>query len=117
MGGALFMSILTILFLIMMIWYIYHLVVHGKSKSKEMILAKIDQGRSIGLFALVFGILGQLIGLYGAFTSLAEAGNVSPNIIYAGLKVSMIPTLYGIIIYLFTIVLWFSCRQFIEKKA
>lgn len=118
MGGALFMSVLSILLLIMVVWMIYHLSKYliSKSSSKEIALRKMEQGRSIGLFAMIFGIMGQLIGLYGAFSSLAEASDVSPAIIYAGLKVSMITTLYGLIIYLIAIILWFVSRQLIDRS-
>lgn len=118
MGGTLFMSVLSILFIMMMAWMIYHLSKYliSKSSSKEISLRKMEQGKSIGLFALVFGIMGQLIGLYGAFSSMAEVSTISPAIMYAGLKVSMITTMYGIIIYLIALVLWFVGRQLIDKK-
>ena len=118
-GGALFMSVLSILLLIMVAWMIYHLSKYliSKSSSKEQVLRKIEQGRSIGLFAMIFGIMGQLIGLYGAFSRMAEAGDISPAIIYAGLKVSMITTMYGIIIYLIAIALWFVSRQLIDRRV
>lgn len=119
MGGTLFMSILSILLVIMVAWMIYHMAKYliAKSTSKETVLLKMEQGRSIGLFAMIFGILGQLIGLYGAFSSLAEVSNVSPAIIYVGLKVSMITTLYGLIIYLIAIILWFGSSQLITKRS
>lgn len=112
------MSVLSILFIMMMAWMIYHLSKYliSKSSSKEISLRKMEQGKSIGLFALVFGIMGQLIGLYGAFSSMAEVSTISPAIMYAGLKVSMITTMYGIIIYLIALVLWFVGRQLIDKK-
>lgn len=118
MGGALFMSVLSILLLILLAWMIYHLSRYliSKSSSKEITLRKMEQGRSIGLFAMIFGIMGQLIGLYGAFSSMTEVSTISPAIMYAGLKVSMITTMYGIIIYLIALVLWFVGRQLIDKS-
>lgn len=113
------MSILSILLIVMLAWMIYHLSKYliSKSSSQEIALRKMEQGRSIGLFALIFGILGQLIGLYGAFSSMAEVTSISPDILYAGLKVSMITTLYGIIIYLIALILWFVSRQLIDKRV
>ncbi|MFW5821363.1 MAG: MotA/TolQ/ExbB proton channel family protein [Bacteroidota bacterium] len=37
--------------------------------------------KPIGLFAMITGILGQLIGLYSAFNAIEEAGDVSPAMI------------------------------------
>lgn len=62
--------------------------------------------KSVGLFSLVLGILAQLIGLYQAFSAIEQAGNISPALLAGGLKVSMITTIYGIIIFLISYLLW-----------
>jgi hypothetical protein len=117
MGGTLFMSILTILLVIMIAWYIYHLVVvfYSKALSFETVLRRMGYGKSIGLFAMITGIFGQLIGLYEAFSAIEKAGDISPALVYAGIKVSMITTLYGITIYLTSILIWVSVSILIEK--
>ena len=117
-GGPLFMSILTILLLTMTVWIVYHLVKVFQSQqlNREKALRKLKYGRSIGLFALIVGILGQLIGFYNAFSVIESMGSVSPALVYGGIKVSMITTLYGIVIYLFSIALWFVSSIIIENK-
>lgn len=118
MGGALFMGVLSILLIVMVSWIAYHFigVLLSKKTTQDEALRKIEYGKSIGLFAMVIGILGQLLGLFNAFSVLEQAGSISPNVIYGGIKVSMIPTLYGIIIYLLSILLWFVTSVLIEKK-
>lgn len=118
MGGALFMSILSLLLIVIVSWIAYHFIITYFSKNplQKKSLRKLQYGKSIGLFALIFGILGQLIGLYQAFSVIEEVGNISPNLIYGGIKVSMIPTFYGIIIYLLSILLWFTASILIEKN-
>lgn len=118
MGGALFMGVLSILLIVMVSWIAYHFigVLLSKKTTQDEALRKVEYGKSIGLFAMVIGILGQLLGLFNAFSVLEQAGNISPNVIYGGIKVSMIPTLYGIIIYLLSILLWFVTSVLIEKK-
>ncbi len=117
MGGPLFMSILTLLLVGMVAWIIYYLI-RGLSGniSSQTALRQLVYGRSIGLFALITGILGQLIGLFQAFTYIHKMGNVSPSIMYEGIKVSMITTLYGFFIYLLALILWFVATIIIEKK-
>ncbi len=118
MGGALFMSILTLLLVVMTVWIVYYTLkgyANGQSE-KEKALRQLKYGKSIGLFAMVTGIFGQLIGFYEAFTAIEQAGDISPALVYGGIKVSMITTLYGISIYLFSLLLWFIASQVVERR-
>ena len=118
MGGPLFMGILTIILVVMVGWILYHLITGYTSKqlTLETVLRRLGYGKSIGLFAMIIGILGQLLGLYNAFTVLEQVNDISPSLVYGGIKVSMIATLYGIFIYLFSLVLWFVTSVIIERK-
>lgn len=82
MGGPLFMGILTLILLLM----IYAAVRNGCVKE-------------LGLLALAVGFLGQLIGLFGAFEGIEQMGGVSQAMLAAGLKVSSITSIYGLLIY------------------
>lgn len=88
-GGSLFMTILTILLLgvIVCFW-----------KFPEWI-------KEVGLLALSVGILGQIIGLYGAFKGIEQMGQVSQEMMAGGLKVSSITTIYGLLIYILSLIL------------
>ncbi|MFD1316475.1 MotA/TolQ/ExbB proton channel family protein [Namhaeicola litoreus] len=88
-GGTLFMSLLTILLIALII---------AAFKYPEWI-------NEIGLMALAIGVLGQIIGLYGAFKGIEEMGEVSQQMMAGGLKVSSITTMYGLIIYVISLVL------------
>lgn len=117
MGGTLFMSILTILFVIMIAWFLYHLFAAYRARplSPERMLRRFGYGKSIGLFAMITGIFGQLIGFYEAFSVLEHAVDISPAMIYSGIKVSMITTLYGISIYLISLMIWFAGSIMVER--
>ncbi len=118
MGGALFMSILSLLLIVMVSWIAYYFIgaLFSNTTKQEKALRKVRYGKSIGLFAMIIGILGQLLGLFNAFSVIEQAGSISPSVIYGGIKVSMIPTFYGIIIYLLSILLWFVASILIEKN-
>ncbi|TNF42255.1 MAG: MotA/TolQ/ExbB proton channel family protein, partial [Bacteroidetes bacterium] len=108
MGGPLFMGILTAIFIIMIAWAIFHFlpVLVKNGHNLEKIRARLKHIKTIGTFALVTGILGQLIGLYQAFAAIEQAGDISPSLMMGGLKVSMITTFYGILIFLISLLLW-----------
>jgi putative Mn2+ efflux pump MntP len=118
MGGTLFMSLLTILLVIMLAVAIYFAITitSGKASEKKNFKEQLRYVKSLGLFTMITGILGQLIGLFSAFTAIESAGDVSPAMLAGGLKVSMITSLTGIVIYLISIVIWFLLDLYYQKK-
>jgi hypothetical protein len=118
MGGKGFMSILSILLLLVIIATVYTAtgITNDKIGSIESFKLRASYIRGVGLFAMITGILGQLIGLYQAFIAIEEAADISPAMVFGGLKVSMITTLYGIFIYLFSLVLWFVMNFWYERR-
>ena len=118
MGGALFMGILTLLLIITTTWIIYQFVktYNSEQANQEKCLRRIAYGKSMGLFAMVVGILGSLLGLSIMFSRIAEVDVVIPKLVYEGIKTTMICPIYGILIYLFSLLLWFIASMVIEKK-
>ena len=55
---------------------------------------------SIALFAIVWGFLGQIIGLIGAFDSIESVGEVTPSVLAAGLKVAFLAPVLGMFTFL-----------------
>lgn len=119
MGGPLFMGILTAVLIIMIAWAIYHFlpVLTGKEINFSITKSKLKHIKTIGTFALITGILGQLIGLYQAFGIVEKMGNVSQSLLAGGLKVSTIPTLYGIFIFILSLILWLIFDYIVTKKS
>ena len=118
MGGPLFMGILTILLVILVVLaVVFSLsIASGKATGLTNFRHRLTYLKSLGLFTMITGILGQLIGLMMAFSAIEKASDISPAIIAGGLKVSMITTLYGIIIYLISILFWFLLDLWFLKK-
>ena len=61
--------------------------------------------KEIGLFALAFGFFGTILGVMSAGEFIQAQGDVSSNVIWGGIKVALIPTAYGIIVYLVSLIL------------
>jgi len=117
-GGPLFMGILTFIFLIVLVMLVYYIIsiLNNGGNDKEKIKNRLTYIKGVGLFAMVFGIFGQLLGLYQAFGFIQQAGDVSPMILAGGLRVSMLSTLYGIIIYLLSWLFWFGLEALNESR-
>lgn len=113
------MGVLTAVLIIMVAWAVYHFlpVLLKKDLNIEKTRARLKHIKTIGSFALVTGILGQLIGLYMAFSAIEQAGDISPSLMMGGLKVSMITTLYGILIFLLSLLLWLVLDLVATQKS
>lgn len=59
--------------------------------------------QSLGKLGLGLGVLGSLIGLYEAFSAIEKMGGVSQVLLAGGLKNALLPTLYGLVIYLLSL--------------
>jgi len=121
-GGAEFMGALTILLVLTSVWIIYHFIIayHSKQTNQEKHLRRIGYGKIMGLCALVVGICGQMLGLYSMFHIIEERTEtgleLTSEMTMGAIKVTMIVTIYGILIYLFSLLLWFITSTLITKN-
>ena len=107
-GGVLFMSILTLCLLVVLILSVYYgsKVFKADTATVPLLSHRLTYIKSIGLLSLVLGILGQLIGMFTGFGKIQEAGRISQALLAAGLKISLITTMYGILIFILSYVIW-----------
>jgi len=96
-GGPLFMGILTLILLSLIVVFVISIAQRGDEKQLNQ---SVHWLKSIGTLGLVTGILGQLIGLFSAFAHLETVESISTDMLVGGLKVSLITTLYGMLIYI-----------------
>lgn len=69
-----------------------------------------------GSLAFMLGILAQAIGIYQAMIAIQAAGDVSPAILAGGFKVSLIAPIYGMIIFVITLIVWLGLNYLMPKK-
>ncbi len=94
-GGPYFMYPALLILIVIII-----LIVKGFLNLKKEDSRTISLISSIGLFALIWGIFGQLLGLFQAFDYIQVSGEVPATVLAGGIKVSMISTIFGVIIFL-----------------
>lgn len=61
--------------------------------------------KEIGAGALVFGVFGTLLGLAQVFAALQSFPDAGLAVICGGLKVTLITTFYGLIVYFISLVI------------
>ncbi len=122
LGGIEFMVMLTILLIIIIVWFTYHFVLahYSKKVTIEKVLRRLGYGKIMGLFTLVFGICGSMLGLYSIIINsedITENGmKPVPELVLETIRVTMIVTIYGLLIYLFSLLFWFIATTLIKKK-
>ncbi len=99
MGGAPYMSVLTLLLFVIIGSIIYSLA----SKQADKLNERLTYIKYVGIIALTFGILGQVMGIQQIFSYLGEVGSVKPHVMYGGLRVTTIPTVYGMLIFMLSL--------------
>jgi MotA/TolQ/ExbB proton channel family len=60
-----------------------------------------------GAFALVTGVLGTLLGIILAAQSIEMAGSVSTALVWGGIKVALLSSVFGMLILVFAALTWF----------
>ncbi len=106
--------LLLILLATSVVFAIY--ISRGKARKSESFRHQLTYLKAMGLFTMIMGILGQLIGLLMGFGAIERADDISPALVYSGLKISMYTTVYGILIYLLSILIWFILDLWYHKK-
>ena len=98
---------------VVMAGYIAFALIKGRPVNERL----LEIFKHLGGFALAWGAFSTLVGLFFAFGSLEEMTETLPfNIISGGLKVALITVLYGMIVYMLTLLAYIGF-QFARKTT
>ena len=90
-------------------WKAYVLFMHP-GRSDDRLANGLDLILHLGIFSFIFGLLGHAVSLYQMLTAIEVAGDISPALVFGGLRVSFIVPIYGLLILTVAAVLWFLLR-------
>lgn len=107
-SDPMFIGMLTLILIAMLVVFIKSFKCKGDKGQLDVAIQWI---KSIGTLGLVLGIFGQLLGMYSAFTVIEAAPGISPSVLAGGLKVSLITTLYGMLIYIIYLIFSMILRR------
>jgi biopolymer transport protein ExbB/TolQ len=85
---------LVVLLILILVFIVQVLLKKGSFEKSVSLIA------SLALFAIVWGFLGQIIGLISAFDAIEEAGEISLAMLAGGLKVSFLAPSFGMFVFL-----------------
>jgi hypothetical protein len=115
-GGTFYMHPLTLLLLINLGLIIF--VVIARLQKKKLNKTFLEAIRQLGGLALAWGTLSTLVGLFFAFDDLAGMKETLPlYVIMGGLKVALITILYGLIIFIFSLISFIGLRAMTNNSS
>ncbi|WP_298540820.1 MotA/TolQ/ExbB proton channel family protein [uncultured Aquimarina sp.] len=97
-GGMFFMFPILMMLLLVLFLIVRSILVLKKDAS--LLGKNIQLLNSIGLLTLVWGMLGQLIGIVGMFDQVEAVGDISTGMFAGGLKVSALPPIFGFCVFI-----------------
>ena len=92
-GGPFSMSFILICFLLMLFFIVRSSI---KITAPRLVFDKsIRLINEIALLAAVVGIFSQFLGLIQVFDAFEAIGDISPNLLAGGLKLTLLPPIFG----------------------
>ena len=112
--GGPYMNVISLMALVMFIVAaikIFQMV--AKSEYNFKLLELI---RMAGSFAAAIGILAQIIGIVQALEAIREAADISPEIVMGGAIVSFYSTIWGLSVFLFSLLFYYILKEIVKHK-
>ncbi len=118
-GGPLFMGILTVLALLVLGTTLLAArgLLDGAGARGPRVARWVHLVLQFGLLAFFSGILAQAMGLIQMLQAVEAAGDISPALLFGGLKVSMIAPMYGLVIFIAAFILWMGLKYVHDASA
>jgi hypothetical protein len=103
-GNTTYMSVITISGLIMLYFAVYK--IFRMIKRKEFDEAQLSYILLFGSLSFILGIFTQAAGLYQLLDVVSQAKDIPTSIIAGGLKLTFIAPIYGMILFVLSLVFW-----------
>jgi len=110
-GGIFFMSIIYILWIVTIIFIVRSVWLSKQKSNSDKPKKASEYILFFGSLAFLIGLLAQVVGFFGAFDAIQAAGDVSPSMIAGGLRISFLAPLYGFVLFIISIIAWFTIRK------
>lgn len=81
-----------------------------RAQADPVLETRIDAVLFWGGWAAVVGVLGTLVGIAMAARAIERIGRVSESLVWGGIRVALIPTVFGLLVLIVALVVWFALR-------
>ncbi len=114
-AGGPFMNVISLLTIVMVIVTVWKVV--------QMITRKVYSFKLLDLILMAgsasaaVGILSQITGIVQALEAIRAAGDISPQLVMGGAIVSFYAPIFGFIVLVFSLLIYFVLKEIIKAKT
>ena len=96
------------IFLIVLILIIYalYLKVRKAEPDHQALQRSLNTLLVVGSFNLALGMVGQITGIWDAIDAIKAAGDINPDIVMTGIKISFGTTIFGLATFMLAALAW-----------
>jgi hypothetical protein len=118
-AGGPYMHLLALLALVVLVLSIRRTIdlFARRERDPERLALGVDAILFWGCIAAVLGFLGQFTGMYLSLRVIRRAGLIDPALVAEGIAVSLVTTVFGLIILIVSALLWFALRCRLSRIA
>ena len=113
-GGPFKMTIISFFGLLMFFFLIRNII--RMVRNKEFDLRSVNYILLSGTFAILTTVLLYLRELYLIMGLIAETGDISMTLFARGFQLSMIAPIYGLILFMISLLGWFILKEIISYR-
>ena len=113
-AGGPFMGVITVMGLLMLV--VAGIKIYQMAVQKHYDLKLVSLIRMAGLFAAALGVLSQIIGIVQALEAIRAAADISPEMVMGGAIVSFYSTIWGLIVLVVSLPIYYVLKEFIKLK-
>jgi biopolymer transport protein ExbB/TolQ len=115
-GGIWFMLPIYVLYAVNLVLAFILFAIHIRKQERKNAKKMSETILFFGSFAFLLGVFGQVIGIMQVMDAIQAAGDVSLSIIAGGFRISMLPPVYGFVLFILSFVVWFIFRAIYQFK-
>ena len=95
-----------LLIVLILIIYSFYLKFRKAEPDNQALQKSLNTLLVLGSFNLALGMIGQITGIWDAIDAIKAAGDINPDIVMTGIKVSFGTTIFGLVTFMIAALAW-----------
>lgn len=106
-------GIALLLCFIFLVSFTFYKVIQIRN-TNQFNIVRLNGIYQVGIISMLIGIMGTLIGKVNAFNAIADAGDISPDIVALSIKESLYYSITGLILLIISIIFYSIIKEWVN---